>query len=105
MTRLDILKGARCYNTRKFSTALITEATSTVAGTPQAMGFAIIAGINPIYGLYTAIVSTINGALFRRTAMMTIGPTNALTLVVGCLLLRFEGANPIERLFILTEDI
>lgn len=81
---------------------LVAGLTGAVAGAPQAMGFALIAGINPIYGLYTAIVSTILGAVFGRSSLMTIGPTNALALVVATTLAGFEGADEIERLFVLT---
>lgn len=81
---------------------LLAGATGAVVGTPQAMGFAIIAGISPIYGLYTAIVPTIIGALTASSVFMTIGPTNALALVVGSTLLRFENNDPIGHLFTLT---
>jgi len=73
-----------------------------VAGAPQAMGFALVAGVNPIYGLYTAVVSTIFGALFGKATFMTIGPTNALSLVVASTLGDFQGMLQIERLFMLT---
>ncbi|MFP4323240.1 MAG: SulP family inorganic anion transporter, partial [Anaerolineales bacterium] len=76
--------------------------TGAIAGAPQAMAFAIIAGVSPIYGLYTAIVSTIVGAVFNHSPYMTIGPTNALALVVGSALLPYEGAAAIDRLFVLT---
>ncbi|MCD4686126.1 MAG: SulP family inorganic anion transporter [Anaerolineae bacterium] len=102
MTRIRLPEDLRRYNAKTFSVDLIAGMTGAVAGTPQAMGFAIIAGINPIYGLYTAMVSTIIGAVFCRTPMMTVGPTNALALVVGSTLLRFDDASQSERLFTLT---
>ena len=61
---------------------LVAGATGAVAGAPQAMGFAIIAGVSPIYGLYTAVVATIVGALTTSSTFMTVAPTNALALVV-----------------------
>lgn len=85
---------------------MIAGLTGAVAGAPQAMGFAILAGISPIYGLYTAIVSTIIGAFTTGSTYMTVGPTNAVALVVGTTLLTVQGtnpeANPIEYLFVLT---
>ena len=81
---------------------VIAGATGAVAGAPQAMGFAIIAGINPIYGLYTAIVATIVGAFSASSTYMTIAPTNAIALVVGSTLIRFDSSTQIERLFVLT---
>ena len=73
-------------------------------GAPQAMAFALIAGVNPIYGLYTAIVATLVGALFDGHGVMTIAPTNALALVVGSVLGTFADGpgGELERLFALT---
>lgn len=81
---------------------LLAGLTGAVAGAPQAMGFALIAGIEPTYGLYTAVVSTIIGAFFGQSSFMTIGSTNALALVVATTLVNFEGAAQTERLFVLT---
>ena len=92
------IKGAR--NT--LVADLLAGATGAVAGAPQAMGFAIIAGINPIYGLYTAVVSTIVGALTTSSTFMTVAPTNALAIVVGSVLAGYSGTAQIERLFVLT---
>ncbi len=76
--------------------------TGAVAGAPQAMGFALLAGVSPLYGLYTAIVSTIFASLLTRSHMMTVGPTNALALVVGSTLLGLRDVDPINSLFLLT---
>lgn len=81
---------------------MIAGLSGAVAGAPQAMGFALIAGVNPIYGLYTAVVSTIVAALAGSSTYMTVGPTNALALVVASSLADFDGAAEIERLFMLT---
>ncbi len=81
---------------------ILAGATGAVAGAPQAMGFAIIAGINPIYGLYTAAITTIIGSLTTSSVYMTIGPTNAIALVVGSILLQFQGQDPIGHLFVIT---
>ncbi len=81
---------------------LLAGLSGAIAGAPQAMGFAIIAGISPLYGLYTAVVSTVVGALTTSSVYMTVGPTNALALVVGSRLAPYSGEGLIERLFVLT---
>lgn len=81
---------------------LIAGLTGAVAGAPQAMGFAIIAGVSPLYGLYAAFVGTIFGAIFSNSTMMTIGPTNALAVVVGSTLLPFDQVDRPTYLFVLT---
>lgn len=81
---------------------LLAGVTGAVAGAPQAMGFALIAGVNPIYGLYTAVVSTIVSAFAGSSTYMTVGPTNALSLVVFSIIGSHVGDAQIERLFVLT---
>jgi sulfate permease, SulP family len=76
--------------------------TGAVAGTPQAMGFALIAGVNPIYGLYTAVVATIVGSFTASSPLMTIAPTNAMALVVFGTLHTDTPNFTIEKLFVLT---
>ena len=81
---------------------LLAGATGAVAGAPQAMGFALIAGINPIYGLYTAAVATIISSLTTSSIFMTVGPTNAVALVVGSVLLQFQDQDLLGHLFTIT---
>lgn len=76
--------------------------TGAVAGAPQAMGFAIIAGVSPIYGLYAAILPTIVGALVSSSVFMTTGPTNAVALVTGSVLLAYRDNDLVGYLFTLT---
>src|SRR6266853_1606746 len=61
---------------------LIAGLTVAAVAVPQAMAYAIIAGIEPKYGLYTAIVMTALGSLFGSSAHLINGPTNAISLVV-----------------------
>jgi SulP family sulfate permease len=49
---------------------------------PQAMAYALIAGVEPRYGLYSAIVVTAVASLFGSSAHLINGPTNAISLVV-----------------------
>lgn len=81
---------------------MVAGLTGSVAGAPQAMGFAIVAGISPLYGLYAAFIAPVIGAVSSNSVMMTIAPTNALAVVVGSTLLEFEPNNRIAYLFVLT---
>ncbi|MFY9194861.1 MAG: SulP family inorganic anion transporter [Methanoculleus sp.] len=48
---------------------LMAGLTTSLVGIPQTMGFAIVAGIKPIYGLYIAVFSTAIGALLKLPAI------------------------------------
>ena len=61
---------------------LIAGLTVAAVAVPQAMAYALIAGVDPRYGLYTAIVMTALGSIFGSSAHLVNGPTNAISLVV-----------------------
>ena len=47
---------------------------------PQAMAYATIIEVPPVYGLYTAIVMTTIGALLDSSKQLVNGPTNAVSI-------------------------
>jgi len=49
---------------------------------PQAIAYALIAGVDPRFGLYSAIVITIVAAILGSSNHLINGPTNAISLVV-----------------------
>ncbi|EKE43221.1 putative high affinity sulfate transporter (SulP) [Oceaniovalibus guishaninsula JLT2003] len=49
---------------------------------PQGVAFAIIAGLPPEYGLFTAIVVTVVAALWGSSRVMVSGPTTAISAVL-----------------------
>ncbi len=56
--------------------------TIAVMGVPQAMAYALIAGLPPVYGLYTAMVTCVVAALIGSSNHLVTGPTNALCMVI-----------------------
>src|ERR1700731_1196794 len=76
---------------------------------PQAMAYALIAGVPPEYGLYTAIVMTALGSLFGSSSHLINGPTNAISLVVFSGLASLAGlglvngkSEAVQAVFLLT---
>src|SRR5437660_9299714 len=61
---------------------LIAGLTVASVAVPQAMAYALIAGVPPQYGLYTAVVMTALGSLLGSSRLLINGPTNAISLVV-----------------------
>lgn len=81
---------------------LLAGFTVAMVGTPQCMAYAAIAGIAPIYGLYTGIVPTIVGSLFGGSPYLISGPSNATSLVTANVLRSTVGSAPyIELVFAL----
>ncbi|MEQ9424991.1 MAG: SulP family inorganic anion transporter [Cyclobacteriaceae bacterium] len=61
---------------------LIAGITNAFIVLPQGVAFAIIAGLPPIYGLYTAMVTPIVAALFGSSWHLVSGPTTAISIVI-----------------------
>ncbi len=56
--------------------------TGAVIVLPQGVAFAMIAGMPPIYGLYSAMVPPVVAALFGSSWHLISGPTTAISIVV-----------------------
>ncbi len=62
---------------------------------PQCMAYAIIAGLDPVYGLYAAIAGAFVGSLVGSSSRMITGPTGTLCLVIGGVIYGMDTANPV----------
>ena len=56
--------------------------TGAVMVLPQGIAFALIAGLPPEFGLYSAIVVQVLAGLFGSSWQMVTGPTVALSIVI-----------------------
>jgi len=82
---------------------LVAALTVAVVALPQSMAYAIIAGVDPVYGLYSAIVLSILGSAFGNSNHLATGPTNAISLLIAGTMGAFAGgANFFQMLFLLT---
>ncbi|HVI00669.1 MAG TPA: SulP family inorganic anion transporter [Enhygromyxa sp.] len=62
---------------------------------PQGLAYATIAGLPPAAGLYAAALPTVVGSLFRSSKHVIVGPTNALSLLVGAAVIATSEHDPI----------
>ncbi|HEV3236519.1 MAG TPA: SulP family inorganic anion transporter, partial [Gemmataceae bacterium] len=76
------LGSLRHYSFRALSGDLTAGLTVATVAVPQAMAYAILAGVPPQYGLYTAIVMTAVGALLDSSRQLINGPTNAISIAL-----------------------
>ncbi|MBF0344664.1 MAG: SulP family inorganic anion transporter [Nitrospirae bacterium] len=67
---------------RTWKADLLAGLTGAVVVLPQGVAFAMIAGLPPQYGIYTAIIPTIIAALFGSSRHLISGPTTAISLVI-----------------------
>jgi SulP family sulfate permease len=72
----------RSYSWRSFGLDTLAGLTVAAVAIPQAMAYALVAGVEPHYGLYTAIVMTAVGALLASSRELINGPTNAISIAL-----------------------
>ena len=69
----------------------------------EGMAYAVVAGVDPVYGLYAGSVSLLVGSLFASSSLLVVTATNALALVaadnIGAL---GPDVDPATALFTLT---
>ncbi|HEY6010045.1 MAG TPA: SulP family inorganic anion transporter [Nitrospirota bacterium] len=79
---LPFLRWRHEVNRRTTRADLIAGITGAVIVLPQGVAFALIAGLPPEYGLYSAIVPTVIAALFGSSFHLISGPTTAISIVI-----------------------
>src|SRR4051812_9544424 len=78
------------YSGRKARSDLQAGLTVAAISLPQSMAYALIAGVDPRFGLFTAIVFTAVASIFGSSSHLINGPTGAVSLVVFSTLSFFD---------------
>ncbi len=79
---LPFLRWFNLVNSETLRADVMAGLTGAVIVLPQGVAFAMIAGLPPEYGLYTAIIPPIIAALFGSSFHLISGPTTAISIVV-----------------------
>ena len=81
---------------------IIAGLTTGISNIPDAMATAMLAGANPVSGLYATMVGTPVGAIFGSSVFLTIATTCALAITAGSALAMYTGPEHDSYLFSLT---
>ncbi|MBA4388941.1 MAG: SulP family inorganic anion transporter [Verrucomicrobia bacterium] len=84
---------------------MVAGLTTGVANIPDALALAILAGANPVQGLYALMAGTPLAAIFGSSAFMNVSATSALAIAAGMALTGYTGdahATAIATLTLLT---
>ena len=93
----------RAYAKREFRPDLFAGLTVMVVALPQSMAYAIIAGVPPVYGLYTAVISGFLGSLFGSSSHLVTGPTNVTAFMFAATLTAYKGEmDPLQLVVLYT---
>lgn len=97
------LETLKTYSPKAFRCDLQSGLTVAIFAVPQAMAYAMLAGVPPVYGLYSAMLMSIVAALWGSSEFVNTGPTNSAALLTATALLPFAGHSDLMRiLFLLT---
>jgi SulP family sulfate permease len=100
---VPLLDELSAYSVASFRSDVIAAITVAIVALPQSMAYALIAGVDPVYGLYAAIVAAIIGSLFGSSNHLITGPTNAIALMIAGTMKDHLGTNDLyPMLFLLT---
>jgi len=72
-----------------------------IASVPDGMAASVLAGVNPVYGLYASAVAPIGGGFTQSTRLMVITTTSAAALAAGSTLSKVSAADRPGSLFLL----
>ena len=73
-----------------------------VGSVPDGMAASVLAGVNPVHGLYASFAGPIAGGLTSSTRLMVITTTSAAALAAGSALQDFAPDERTEALFLMT---
>ena len=80
---------------------MIAALINAVVSVPDGLASAALAGVNPVYGLYTSIAAPIGGSLLVSAQLMQIATTSASALAAGQAIASYPPAQRDQALFLL----
>ena len=80
---LPFVETARRYKKADFAADISAGLTLALLSLPQAIAYAMLAGLPPIYGLYSCIVVAIVGSLMGSSEHLVPGPTNSVAILIS----------------------
>src|ERR1700735_4097622 len=84
------------YDWQRGRCDLIAGLTVAAIALPQGMAYALIAGVDPKFGLYSVIVVTATASIFGSSSHLINGPTSAISLLVFSALAFIDSENTAE---------
>ena len=73
-----------------------------IVSIPDAMASALLALVNPVFGIYAVMLATPIGAIFASSVFMSVQTTSAMSLVVASIPQVHQGEGTAGALFMLT---
>ncbi|EIP98625.1 sulfate permease-like transporter, MFS superfamily [Opitutaceae bacterium TAV1] len=93
----------RTYTLGKFRADALAAATVSLVSIPQAIGFALIAGLPPLMVIMSVIVGGFVAALFTSSHHLVFGPSNSMSIVLAATIysVSSKGLTPAQITIVL----
>jgi SulP family sulfate permease len=95
------LDSLRKYDAGAARADLLAGLSVAAVAVPQAVAYALVAGVPAEYGLYTAVVMTAIGAFFASSRQLINGPTNAISIAVLSATAMIAGPEKVNAVLVL----
>ncbi len=82
------------YELRFVSADVLAGVTLAAYAIPVALAYATLAGLPPVVGIYGYLLGGIGYALFGSSRYLAVGPTSAISLMVGATVAPMAGGDP-----------
>ncbi len=92
LLRPPLLDDLRAYTRAKFRADLFAAATVAMVSIPQAVGFALIAGLPPTMVLVCVVIGGFVAAFFFSSRQVVFGPSNSLSLLLASTFIAHRGS-------------
>ena len=89
-------------NRQTFIKDILAGLTAAIAGIPDGMASATLAGVNPVFGLYNLMVGTPIAAIFTSSVYMAVINASAMALVAFDALAAYSGEEQVKAIVTLT---
>lgn len=88
-SRLPVWQELRNYSREKFRSDLTAAATVALVSIPQAIGFALIAGLPPLMVVMAVVVGGFVAAALTSSHHLVFGPTNSISIILAATIYSF----------------
>ncbi|SEK09720.1 SulP family inorganic anion transporter, partial [Paraburkholderia diazotrophica] len=82
------------YQLRWLSSDAVAGVTLAAYGIPVSLAYATLAGLPPQYGIYCYLVGGLFYAMFGSSRQLAIGPTSAISMLIGVTVAEMAGGDP-----------
>lgn len=92
--RLPLAQWLHGYQPRWLAHDAVAGVTLAAYGIPVSLAYATLAGLPPQYGIYCYLAGGLAYALFGSSRQLAIGPTSAISMLVGVTVAGMAGGDP-----------